>query len=61
MSAQDNIQTVKNLYAAQKGGDQGAMFKCCAEDVRVVLDATAGRIPWSGEYKGTRASKRSNS
>ena len=52
MSAQDNIQTVKNLYAAQKGGDQGAMFKRCAENVRVVLDTAAGGIPWPGEYEG---------
>ena len=52
MSAQDNIQTVKNFYAAQKGGDQGAMLKCCAENVRVVLDTAAGGIPWSGEYEG---------
>ena len=52
MSAQDNIQTVKNFYAAQKGGDQGAMLGCCAEDVRVVLDTAAGGIPWSGEYEG---------
>jgi ketosteroid isomerase-like protein len=52
MSAQDNIQIVKNFYAAQKGGDQGAMLKCCAENVRVVLDTAAGGIPWSGEYEG---------
>ena len=52
MSAQDNIQTVKNFYAAQKGGDQGAMLGCCAENVRVVLDTAAGGIPWSGEYEG---------
>ena len=52
MSAQDNIQTVKNLYAAQKNGDQGTMFKRCAENVRVVLDTATGGIPWSGEYEG---------
>ena len=52
MSAQDNIQTVKNFYAAQKGDDQGALLDCCAENVRVVLDTAVGGIPWSGEYEG---------
>ena len=52
MSAQDNIQTAKDMYAAVKTGDSAAVLECCAENVQVVLDIAAGEIPWSGKYEG---------
>ena len=52
MSAQDNIQTVKDMYAAVKTGESAAVLECCAENVQVVLDIAAGEIPWSGKYEG---------
>ena len=52
MSAADNIQTMKDMFAAFKRGDGAAMLKCCAEDVRVVIDIGVGQIPWAGEYEG---------
>ena len=52
MSAENNIQTVINMYAAFKQGDGEAMVKCCAEDIRVVIDIGVNIIPWAGEYEG---------
>ena len=52
MSAHDNIQTMKDMFAAFTRGDGAAMLKCCAENVRVVLDIGVGQIPWAGEYEG---------
>ena len=52
MSAQDNIQTTKSIYAAFKRGDRGAMLALCAEDVKLLLETGAGELPWAGVYEG---------
>ena len=52
MSAADNIQTMKDMYAAFKRGDRNAMLANCAENVQLVLDIGIGEIPWAGVYEG---------
>ena len=52
MSAQDNIQTTKSIYAAFKRGDRAAMLALCAEDVKLLLETGAGELPWAGVYEG---------
>jgi len=52
MSASDNVQTVKDMYAAFQRGDRNAMIANCAENVELVLDSHAGEIPWYGMYQG---------
>ena len=52
MSAADNVQTVKDMYAAFQRGDRNAMIANCAENVELVLDSHVGEIPWSGIYQG---------
>ena len=52
MSAVDNIQTCKDMYAAFKRGDRGAMVARSAENIQIGLDIGVGEIPWAGEYQG---------
>ena len=52
MSAADNVQTVKDIYAAFKRGDRNAMIANCTENVELTLDIGVGEIPWSGTYQG---------
>ena len=52
MSAQDNIQTTKSIYAAFKRGDRAGMLAMCAEDVKLLLETGAGELPWAGVYEG---------
>jgi len=52
MSAHDNIQTTKGVYAAFKRGDRAAMLAVCAENIKLVSEPGAGEIPWAGVYEG---------
>ena len=52
MSAQDNIQTVKDVYAAFNRGDRDAMTAALAENVEFENRAGAGEIPWAGVHHG---------
>ena len=52
MSAQDNIQTVKDVYAAFNRGDRDAMTAALAENVEFENRAGAGEIPWAGLHHG---------
>ena len=47
MSAQDNIQTVKDIYAAFNRDDRNAMIAALAENVEFVRSPGAGEIPWA--------------
>ena len=52
MSAHDNIQTTKGVYAAFKRGDRAAMLAVFAENIKLVSEPGAGEIPWAGVYEG---------
>ena len=52
MSAEDNIQTAKDLYAAFNRGDRDAMTAAIAENVKFENGAGAGEIPWAGVRHG---------
>ena len=52
MSAHDNIQTTKGVYAAFKRGDRAAMLAVFAENIRLVSEPGAGELPWAGVYEG---------
>ncbi|MEE2636235.1 MAG: nuclear transport factor 2 family protein [Acidobacteriota bacterium] len=52
MSAQDNIQTVKDIYAAFNRGDRSAMTAALAENVELQSEAGANEIPWAGVHHG---------
>ena len=53
MSAADNVQTVKNMYAAFKRGDIEAILESCSEDVEWSADNIgAGEFPWAGVRHG---------
>ena len=52
MSAQDNIQTVKDIYAAFNRDDRNAMIAALAENVEFENRAGAGEIPWAGVHHG---------
>ena len=53
MSAQDNLQTTKDIYAAFKRGDIDAIVASCAEDVEWGTDNIgAGELPWAGVRHG---------
>ena len=45
MSAQDNIQTVKDIYAAFNRDDRNAMIAALAENVEFESDPGASEIP----------------
>ena len=47
MSAQDNIQTVKDIYAAFNRDDRNAMIAALAENVEFESSPGAGEIPWA--------------
>ena len=58
MSAHDNIQTTKGVYAAFKRGDRAAMLAVFAENIKLVSEPGAGEIPWAGVYApGSKRSK----
>ena len=52
MSAHDNIQTTKGVYAAFKRGDRAAMLAVFAENIKLVSEPGAGELPWAGVYEG---------
>ena len=52
MSAEDNIQTAKDLYAAFNRGDRDAMTAALAENVEFESKPGAGEIPWAGVRHG---------
>ena len=52
MSAHDNIQTTKGVYAAFKRGDRAAFLAVFAENIRLVSEPGAGELPWAGVYEG---------
>ena len=52
MSAEDNIQTAKYLYAAFNRGDRDAMTAALAENVEFKSEPGAGEIPWAGARHG---------
>ena len=52
MSAHDNIQTTKGVYAAFKRGDRAAILAVFAENIRLVSEPGAGELPWAGVYEG---------
>ena len=52
MSAQDNIQTVTDVYAAFNRGARDAMTAALAENVEFENRAGAGEIPWAGVHHG---------
>ena len=52
MSAHDNIQTTKGVYAAFKRGDRAAFLALFAENIRLVSEPGAGELPWAGVYEG---------
>ena len=52
MSAEDNIQTAKDLYAAFNRGDRDAMTAALAENVEFQSKPGAGEIPWAGVRHG---------
>ena len=52
MSAHDNIQTAKAVYAAFKRGDRAAFLVLFAENIRLVSEPGAGELPWAGVYEG---------
>ena len=52
MSAEDNIQTAKDLYAAFNRGDRDAMTAALAENVEFKSEPGAGEIPWAGVRHG---------
>ena len=56
MSEQENVQTVKDLYAAFERGDIQAILGALAEDVDWGYDTVASEdIPWYGTNKGPAA------
>ena len=52
MSAQDNIQTVKDIYAAFNRDDRNAMIAVLAENVEFESDPGAYEIPWARAQHG---------
>ena len=52
MSAHDNIQTTKGVYAAFKRGDRAAILSVFAENIRLGSEPGAGELPWAGVYEG---------
>ena len=52
MSAQDNIQTVTDVYAAFNRGDRDAMTAALAENVEFENRAGGSEIPWAGVHHG---------
>ena len=52
MSAQDNIQTVKDIYAAFNRDDRNAMIGALAENVEFESSPGAGEIPWAAGRHG---------
>lgn len=53
MSAQENTQTIQNIYAAFGRGDIAAILNALASDVEWIHTA-ASAIPFSGTYRGTQ-------
>ena len=55
MGTQENIQAVKDLYAAFDRGDIDAIINVLAEDVDWGWESVAGEVPWLGVVKGRPA------
>ena len=54
MSAEDNIQTIKRMYAAFNNGDRPSMLACLADNLHMSLEVGAEEVPWAGDYHGRR-------
>ena len=52
MSAEDNIQTIKRMYAAFNNGDRPSMLACLADNVHMSFEIGAEEVPWAGDYHG---------
>ena len=52
MSADDNLATVQELYAAFGRGDVAAILDRLTDDVDWAADAASGTAPWHGQRKG---------
>ena len=52
MSAEDNIQTIKRMYAAFNNGDRPSMLACLADNVHMSFEIGAEEFPWAGDYHG---------
>ena len=54
MSSQDNVQTLKEIYAAFKQGDLDGVMAHVAEDIEL-LAPSLGEFPWGGTFRGRAA------
>ncbi|MFP6828772.1 MAG: nuclear transport factor 2 family protein [Gammaproteobacteria bacterium] len=54
MSSQDNVQTLKEMYAAFKQGDLDGVMAHVAEDIEL-LAPSLGEFPWGGTFRGRAA------
>jgi ketosteroid isomerase-like protein len=52
MSGKDNIETIKNVYAAFGRGDVAAILAVVTDDVDWASETTASNAPWWGVKKG---------
>lgn len=52
MSIQENIQVVKDFFAAMGGGDRQRLLALCAEDFEWIIPGRIGR--WLARTAGTR-------
>ena len=52
MSGKDNIETIKNVYAAFGRGDVGAIIVAVTDDVDWASDTSSDGAPWYGEHAG---------
>src|SRR5271170_3344153 len=53
MSAQENVQIVKDAYAAFGRGDSQGLLALFAEDIQWITPGEA--LPWTGTYRGQAA------
>ena len=53
MSERDNVEIVKNAYAAFGRGDVGAVVNACAEDVVWIIPGAA-HVPVAGTFRGRK-------
>lgn len=52
MSEKDNVQVVKNAYAAFQKKDMDALFKLFADDIRWTTPGPQDVFPFAGERRG---------
>jgi uncharacterized protein len=55
MSAQTNIDAIKDIYQAFGTGDVQGIINRCTDDVDWAADAAGKSAPWWGERKGKEA------